>query len=133
MPCRPLRLISILLFAAGCGQGDAGPPTAHLTGRVTIDGAELPDDADGTIIFRPRGGGQAQPASAPIVGGKYDAAEVPIGEIRVTFNIGRETGRMISEDGGSPFKERADLVPTGSRIGIDVTVSEDGELDFNLE
>ena len=133
MPCRPLLLILSPLIVAGCGRGDDGPPTAHITGRVTIAKMALPDDADGTIIFRPRGGGQAQPASATIVAGRYDVAEAPVGEVRVTFNIGRETGRMIREDGGSPFKERVDLVPPQSRTGIDVTVSEDTELDFNLE
>lgn len=117
----------------GCGAGGySGPPTAHLTGRVTINGEEIPSDATGTVEFQPTGGGQAHPASAEIEGGRYDCPNVPLGNVLVLFNITRLTGRMTSEDGGTLFPERESLVPVNAQHGVPIEVQGDGERDFHL-
>jgi hypothetical protein len=119
----------------GCSEdGALSKPTAHLRGNVTIDGRPVPSDAEGTIVFRPAGGGgQAQPASATIVDSKYDAPNVPQGKVKAYFNIGRLTGRMITEAaGGSPFAEMEQLAPAEAETGISIDVTGDAERDFNL-
>jgi hypothetical protein len=78
------------------------------------------------------GGGQAHPVSATIENGKYDAPGVPEGKVLVLFNITRATGRMITEDGGSPFHEQEVLVPEEAQQGIEIEVTGDAEKDFHL-
>lgn len=118
----------------GCNEEGAGSkPTAHLAGSVLIGGEPIPSDADGTIVFQPSGGGgQAHPASADIKGGRYECTSVPVGDVTAYFNIGRFTGRMIREDGGTPFPEREQLAPEEAQQGIKIQVATDGERDFDL-
>lgn len=119
----------------GCGEeGALGKPTAHLTGTVLIDGRPVPDDVDESSIdfFPAAGGGQAQPTSAKIVKGKYDAPTVPQGKVTVIFHVKRFTGRMISEDGGPLFKEMEDLVPMDAQQGVTIDVAGDAEKNFDL-
>ena len=129
----PIIATAMLGGLVGCGAGgNSGPPTAHLTGQVTIDGEAIPSDAEGTIDFHPVGGGQAHPASAPIEGGRYDCPSVPMGEVMVLFNITRLTGRMTTEAGGNPFPERENLVPADVQQGVTIQVEGDAQRDFDL-
>lgn len=128
----PVIAAAMVAGLAGCSGGDAsGKPTAHLSGRVTIEGEPVPGDARGTVDFHPATGGMAQPTSAVIEGGKYDCPNVPIGDVLVYFNINRPTGRMISEDGGTLFPEREQLVPEDKQ-GMQIQVAGDETRDFDL-
>ncbi|MCH2114086.1 MAG: DUF1559 domain-containing protein [Pirellulales bacterium] len=92
-----LLWLLVLTFALGC-QKPVGTDTVHLWGKVTIDGKNLPSDADGNILFMTTGVGQAPPSSVDIQGSTYDAESVPKGNVNVIFNITRLTGRMVRED-----------------------------------
>jgi hypothetical protein len=132
-PCAGLALVVALL--TGCGD-TSGKPTARLAGTVTIAGQPLPGDAEGTIQFMPNESGQAPPASTAIVGGKYEAADVPLGSVTVIFHIQRLTGRMVREDnapGATPYPERENLVPRKHASGIRIEVTGDrDDQDFSL-
>jgi hypothetical protein len=120
-------LVGLLL--AGCGDGGSKYPTVKVAGNITVGGQPLPKDAEGTITFMPAaGGGQASPASSPIVDGKYQVDEAPLGKVNVLFNITRLTGRMIREDNiptAAPHAERENLVPATAQTGITVEITAD--------
>jgi hypothetical protein len=65
-------VLLLLVFAAGCGGGDA-LPRERVSGKVTLDGRSLPA---GSIQFLPEGGGDATnpalSAGATINEGEYD-------------------------------------------------------------
>ena len=56
---------AVVVLLAGCNV-QQGPPTAKLTGAVTIDGQAVPSDAEATITFRADGRG-----AGPIGDGRY--------------------------------------------------------------
>lgn len=131
-----LIAFSALVTLPGCGEGGSGKPTAHLAGTVTISGKPLPDDAEGYIQFMPDAGGSAAPTSTEIHDGRYDAADVPLGNVTAIFTIQRLTGRMVREDnapGATPYPERENLVPKKHRAGVKVNVEGDNDAhDFDL-
>ena len=133
--CVWLALVATIGIS-GCGKGAGGKPTAHLAGSVTVNGAPLPDDAEGYVQFMPDAGGSAPPTSTDIVDGKYDAEAVPLGEVTAIFNITRLTGRMVREDnapGATPYPERENLVPKKHRSGVKLTVDGDNDAhNFDL-
>jgi hypothetical protein len=126
---------SLALVMTGCGQGNR-PPVAHLHGGITIDGRPLPADAAGRIFFTPAISSTEQtapPAVADIVNGEYGSHRVPVGQVNVTFDIKRPTGRKIPRGTSVPLEELQDLVPAKYRDGTMITV-EQGEAtrDFEL-
>jgi len=117
----------------GCGSKEMGPPTAHLQGKVTIGGQPIAADAEGFVTFRPTGNGQANSANTRIAGGRYDAEKVPLGKVKVIFDVQQKTGKMISGEGVAPFPEYRSLVPPQSSTGIDLEVNGDkADQNFDL-
>jgi hypothetical protein len=127
--------VAVTVIAAGCGD-KKNSNTARLSGTVTIQGQPLAEDAEGYIQFMPASGGQAQPAHTEIVEGKYDAENVPLGQVTAIFHITRLTGRMVREDnapGATPYPEREDLVPRKHRAGVTIQIEGDNDAhDFEL-
>jgi hypothetical protein len=101
---------------------------------VTIKGQTLPANAEATIMFRPTAPGMAKTAGVPIVGGKYDSPETPVGDVTVYFSIQEPTGKMISDAGGPPFSELRTIVPEAAAQGIKLSVTGNKQnQNFNLE
>lgn len=121
--------IVLAALAIGCAPEKPNFPTATIQGVVTID--RVPVKA-GSIQLMPGTGVKGQMAQATIVGGKFEAKNVPVGKVRVMFNITRETGKMITEY-STPYPETENLVPKQYRDGIDVTVTGDDSIPFDLE
>jgi len=122
-------VLIMMLAAVGCSEKKASN-TARLAGTVTVGGEPLPSDAEGYIQFMPDSGGQAQPAHAEIIDGKYDAENVPLGNVTAIFNVTRLTGRMVREDnapGASPYPERENLVPAKHQSGVKVSIAGDND------
>ena len=128
-------VILLTVVVSGCGSATETRATATLAGAITIDGNPLPEDAEGTIQFMPQASGQAPPTSAPVISGKYRAEKVPMGAVKVIFNITRLTGRMVTEPGapgGDKYAQRENLVPAKTRAGIDLEVTTDN-LEQNID
>jgi hypothetical protein len=122
-------LWAALFFAVGCRESKPTVPTATLTGLVTIDGQPIPK---GSIKFMPPSGSTAQPGSAEIVEGRYEATNVPLGQVRVMFYATKETGKMITEY-SEPYPEVVNIIPKKHQSGMDLQVASDGgQQDFAL-
>jgi hypothetical protein len=120
------------LALVGCGSGGGDKPTAHLSGKVTIDGQPLPTGARGNITFRSTVPGQANPSGAEITDSEFDCPDVPVGNVDVYIQIRQETGRMASE-GGRSWPETRSLIAEkyNNAIAINVT-GDDHSHDFEL-
>lgn len=126
-PLSPLWLVVVL--ALGCGGSDKPAyPSAHIQGSVTIDGVAV---KEGSLQFMPGKDVKGQVAQAAIVAGKFEAKNVPVGNLRVMFNITRPTGKMITEY-STPYPEIENLVPEKYRDGVDLLVSGNDNVSFDL-
>src|SRR5262249_24174053 len=84
---KPLLAVALSLVS-GCGLSKSAPPRANLEGIVTLDGRPL---SEGTMQFMPQVKGQAPPSMAVIAEGRYVAAGVPKGKVRVLLNATKKT------------------------------------------
>lgn len=126
-PLSPLCLV--LVLAIGCGGNDKPAyPSANIQGSVTIDGVAV---KEGSLQFMPGKDVKGQVAQAAIVDGKFAAKNVPVGNLRVMFNITRPTGKMITEY-STPYPEVENLVPEKYRDGVDLVVTGDDNVSFDL-
>jgi len=124
----------MLIVSAGCGAGHPSRPTAHLQGTVKVDGQPIPDNAEASITFKPTASGQAKSTSAQIIKGKYDAPDVPRGNVTIYFNVQEPTGRQVREGMGNPYAEMRSLVP--EKLGLGMALQVDGDKadqDFDLK
>ena len=123
-------LVVVALGLSGCGAGgSASGPVAHWHGKVTINGQPVPSDAQARISFMPeitRPGQKANPTSAEIVNSQYDAPKVPVGPVKVTFNIVRWSGQTTTAGAASsrPVPKWEFLVPEKYRDGMALEVEE---------
>jgi len=127
-----LTLAPWLAICTGCG-GSSG--VAHVQGKVTIGGKDLPADASAFISFaRAEAKPGDKPASAPIEGGQYNCANAPTGKVKVRFEITKPTGPMKkSERTGEDYQEMITIVPAAKMGGIDATIDGDkSDLNFDL-
>jgi hypothetical protein len=120
------------IVSSGCG--DAASKTVRLQGAVTLAGKPLPDDAQGSITFRPATSQQAPAVTVPIAGGRYDSPNTPAGKVKVYFNVQAPTGRTYkSERAGGQVAEMQDVVPEKYAQGLDLDVAGDSdEQNFDL-
>jgi hypothetical protein len=126
----------LVATSTGCPESGTGAPTAHVQGTVTINSQPIPADAQASITFRPGPEAvTAQSAGSPIVNGKYDVPNAPIGKVKVEFAIMQDTGKMVpSTDGGRPDREFKNLVPPGSREPQMAEITGDkADLNFDLK
>lgn len=105
------------LASAGCG-GARAPDGATLAGEVTIDGEPV---AEGAITWTPRDASAGQAVGASIADGRYQVDGVPWGEVTVTFQAVRETGRTIQEY-SKQVPETVNIIPPQYGGGIVVMV-----------
>jgi len=75
-----------LLTALGC---DSGPRTGEVSGTISYDGKPV---EKGAITFVPIDG-KATTEGGNIVGGKYTAAKVPVGNAKVYINGTKVIGK----------------------------------------
>jgi len=100
---------------------------ARLEGSATYQGQPV---ENGGVSFSPLAGGKA--VWAPFENGRYVAAAVPLGTVRVTIHAMRDTGRTISRF-GTPIPEEVSIVPDKYRQGVNIEVVGDKlDLNFNL-
>jgi hypothetical protein len=121
----------LMVALNGCGSGEAKPdyPKVTLQGVVALDGEVV---QKGTLQFVPETGVKGQSAQGLIVDGKFTAQDVPVGKLRVTFTINKETGKMITEY-STPYPEIINLVPAHYRSGIEfTTTADDDNVRFDL-
>lgn len=125
-----VSMLGLLLVAAiGCGGSDKPSyPSATIQGSVTIDGVPV---NEGSLQFMPGKDVKGQVAQAAITAGKFEAKNVPVGNLRVMFNITRPTGKMITEY-STPYPEVENLVPEKYRDGVDLLVSGNDNVSFDL-
>ena len=85
----------------GCSGGTA---TGTVTGEVTYNGTPV---ESGTIQFTPKDGKGAS-AGGPVVAGKFDVKNVPVGVMLVSVNAsaGGSGAAMSSEDSAREASER---------------------------
>jgi hypothetical protein len=121
-----------LACLVGCGAGSGGG--AHLQGKVTIGGKDVPADANAHIMFAPEAGKPEETVTAPITGSRYDAPNVPLGPVTVHFEITQAVGPMKrSERTGAEYQDVVNLVPAERATGIPLEVAGDkADQDFKL-
>jgi len=130
---RLLATLSFTVLAVGCGGGTAKPsyPSARLEGTVSVDGQAVPT---GTLQFMPPQGMNAAIVEAQIKDGRYVAANVPVGKVRVLFTAVRETGRVDNKSTSQPVPEVVNMIPERYRDGLDIEVTADlAKKDFDLK
>jgi len=125
---------AVFLLAVTTGCPEAGAPTARVTGKVTVGGQPIPDNASAALIsFRPVGSNQSPGVSAEIKDGAYDVPNAPTGNVMVEFNILVPTGESKSFDGvARPEAVQKNLVPADKAAGISKQIDGDTTLDFDL-
>lgn len=129
----PFLFVALVIASVGCGKSGSSKPTAHLQGKVTIGGSSLPENAEGSITFRPTTGDQASMTTVTIQDSRYDAPEAPMGSVRVSFSIQRPTGRTFDTGRGAPQIEYDNILPAKSAEGFDLDVTGDkADQDFDL-
>ena len=72
---------------AGCGKTMPSANTAHLKGKITLDGGPIPADAIAGITFKPTRSGQAKTMFASIIDGSYDSPETPKGLVKTYISL----------------------------------------------
>jgi hypothetical protein len=129
---RSLALALLAITAVGCGEG--GAQGVHLQGKVTVNGQQLPTDAEGTVMFRTTRSGQGNAATARIEAGRYDSPATPTGPLKVFFTVQKPTGRMLDNGRGDPSPEYESIIAPEYGSGIDLTVEGDkSDQDFDLK
>jgi hypothetical protein len=132
-------VLLLLVFAAGCGGGDA-LPRERVSGKVTLDGKPLPT---GSIQFLPEGGGDARnpalSAGATINEGDYDIPRqsglLP-GNYKVTISAAAGGAAAPANEAPGPAQAPAqDIVPEKYNKDSTLTaeVKAGGENTFNFD
>jgi len=122
--------VGLASMLSACQEAVPPQPTAKVAGLVTLDGTPLPQ---GEIVFMPQSAGQARPEPAQIVEGKYEAAHVPQGKVKVMFTATKETGKVIEiPDSTETYPEVVSMIPPQYAVGIDIEVTGD-DLNKNFE
>jgi hypothetical protein len=126
-----LLLLTVFLFAAGCGAG--GGASAHLQGQITLKGQPIPNDAKAFVTFVPDDK-KGEAVSVPVTQGRYDSPNTPQGPVKVYFEINRPSGPMKkSERTGQPYQDILSLVPAKYATGLAIQVQgDDPKKDFQL-
>ena len=65
-------VLSLFVFACGCGSPEEGPAKFHLSGKVTFEGKPVPQ---GKVLFIPTGDTVGPAGQARIVNGQYSTQE----------------------------------------------------------
>jgi hypothetical protein len=132
--CLAILLIGVLIVGSGCGESHTGSGTAHLRGTVTIGGKFLPADVESNVTIRPTVSGQSRTVGVPVIGGKYDCPNAPMGAVKVYISIQQRTGKVIHQDDGSEYPELKSIASPEYGLGIKMDVTGDNlSQDFDLK
>jgi hypothetical protein len=123
-------LAALLLALAGCGG--TRYPSATVSGRVTIDGAAVPE---GFITFAPAAGASGPAVGAEIRNGDYRCERVPQGKARATFVAqAAEPMTIFHKADKAPHEVPKDILPPAYRQGVVVEVGPgENRVDFPLK
>ncbi|MFO1094444.1 MAG: hypothetical protein U0992_14245 [Planctomycetaceae bacterium] len=130
--------LAIACVASGCPGGGGGPKRYAVHGKVTREG--IPID-DGTILFKPKGGGSNISSGGLIVNGEYSFDQddgLPAGDYDVEIHQnpkrdmeiyqGKKNEAPIVED--TRFKKPID--PNGWKEKATVEEGQEEPLDFAI-
>jgi hypothetical protein len=131
-----LAVLAVVAASAGCGTSD-GLNRKAISGKVTVDGAPVPN---GAIGFEPIGGSGIG-SGAPIIKGEYRIESkdgLPPGKYRVTLQgddgtkFGVSEGKMPGDEEMPPIKQ---LVPPDWNKGGEhnIEVKDGGPYEFNFD
>ena len=118
-----------LAVAPGCQGSDVAYKPAKVSGTVTLDGTPI---EKGVINFMSADKvGAAGEDSAEINAGKFTAAKVPVGKVRMYVIATKETGKMI-KGSSTDIPETISIIPPHYAQGIEATITGD-ETDRKIE
>jgi hypothetical protein len=107
----------MVLVIAGCGAGKPAD-TAHLAGKVTLDGEPIPADAQASITFQPTAGNKGKAITVPIVNSAYDSPHTPRGSVLAIMSLTIPTGKMVmSERVGREVPEMKTVTLSQEQMG----------------
>ncbi|HEX4614181.1 MAG TPA: hypothetical protein VH092_38720 [Urbifossiella sp.] len=96
---RGFAAVAAFALAAGLTAGCGGPSAGDVSGTVSYDGKIV---ENGSIAFYPADG-QGPSAGATITGGKYAAAKVPVGTMRVRISGAKDAKqKKMYDDPNAP-------------------------------
>lgn len=122
-------VLALFGLAGGCG----GPPKAHVTGTVTLDGKPI---ENGAIMFSPTNG-QGQTAGGGIQDGKY-AVDASVGEMTVVINASKVVGKQkLFDTPDSPVEDKVvEMIPlrynTESKLRVTLKPGDNEGVNFEL-
>jgi hypothetical protein len=129
-----VAMAAFAITCMGCGA-DAESGTAHLAGKVTLDGESVPANAQAAITFQPSAGNKGKAVSVPIVNGAYDSPSTPRGPVLAIMSLSIPTGKtMKSERTGREVSEMTTIALSPEQLGgiaLDITGDDDNH-DFPL-
>jgi hypothetical protein len=131
----PWPVMAVLVAAGipGCSRpaSQTAYPSTQLQGAVTVDGHPI---KSGSMQFLPPSGSKAPAVQAEIKDGRYVAAGVPLGKVRVIFTAVKETGRVDTKSTSTPIPEVVNIIPDRYRDGWEIDVTADKtQQDFDLK
>lgn len=129
--CATLFFLTSVL--AGCGGNPDGPTLVSVSGKITLNGAPLPE---GDVIFR-AADGKGHAYAGKIKDGSY-SIETEAGKKKVEIKSMRDVpGKTTEDNPGEVVSVREQIVPTkyNSESTLEITVTEGGSdsTDFSLE
>lgn len=131
---RIVAMGSLVVTCLGCGAG-ATSNTAHLAGKVTLDGEPVPANALAAITFQPATGNQGKAITVAIVDGAYDSPHTPRGEVLAILSLSTPSGKVVkSERTGREFSEMTAIELSPEQMGgiaLNINDDEDNH-DFSL-
>jgi hypothetical protein len=126
---RSVLLAIALISAIGCSKG---AHVAHLEGKVTLNGRELPKESQAFIIFVPDSK-KSDSVTVPIANGRYDSPKTPTGAVTAFFEINVPGPTKKSQHTGQDYHDVKSLVPAKYATGVPLHVEGDEpNRDFQL-
>lgn len=123
-------LLAIALTSAiGCSKG---AHVAHLHGKVTLNGRELPKETQAFVVFAPDGK-KSDSVTVPVANGRYDSPKTPTGAVTAFFEINVPGPTKKSQHTGQDYHDVKSLVPAKYATGVPLHVEGDEpNRDFQL-
>jgi hypothetical protein len=122
-------LVISLISAIGCNKE---AHVAHLQGKVTLNGRELPKESQAFVIFAPDGK-KSDSVTVPVADGRYDSPKTPTGAVTAFFEINVPGPIKKSQHTGQDYHDVKSLVPAKFATGVPLRVEGDEpNRDFQL-
>lgn len=118
--------VALILSANGCSGEPEGPTKAPVQGKVTLDGAALPEGEISFVIP-----GQV-PNVIPIANGEY-AGEASVGDNRVEIRVYQEVTTNTEMYGEMTTRENTLPDKYNNQSTLAAQVTDDGPNEFSFE